>query len=202
MDNLLKLIQTLGKNLNNEIPIRQLSKESKVPYTTAHRLIKNNKDIFIINKKGNIKLCSLNLKDDITKNYLILSERKEAESFIKKQPQLKVLKKELPKRDYSLILFGSRAEGKNREKSDVDLCIINKEGKKNINFSKFELLFKLEINPIYLSDKEFKHMLKDEEQNLAKEIIKKHIILYGEEYFWNLIWNNKNQRFLSIQSGD
>ncbi len=190
MDNLLKLIQSLGKNLNDEIPIRQLSKESKVPYTTTHRLVKNNKDLFIINKKGNIKLCSLNLKDNITKNYLILAERKEAESFMQKQPQFKILKAELPKGDYSLVLFGSRAEGRNREKSDVDLCIINKDGKKNVSFSRFELLFKLEINPIYLSNKEFKDMLKEEEHNLAKEIIKKHIVLYGEEHFWNLIWEN------------
>ena len=190
MDNLLKLIQTLGKNINNEIPIRQLSKEAKVPYTTTYRLIKNNNNLFNIIKKGNIKLSSLNLKDNITKTYLILGERKVAESFLKKQPEFKVLKKELPKGDYSLILFGSRAEEKHREKSDIDLCIINKDGKKNINFSKFELLFKVEINPIYLSNKEFKQMLKEEEQNLAREIIKKHIILYGEEYFWDLIWKN------------
>ena len=122
-----------------------------------------------------------------------MAERKESDYFLKKEPQFKVLKDELPNKDYSLILFGSRAEGKGREKSDIDLCIINKDGKKNVNFSKFELLFKVEANPVYLSNKEFKQMLKEEEQNLAKEIIKKHIILYGEEYFWNLLWNNKNQ---------
>jgi len=183
-------MQTSGKNLDNPIPIRQLSKESKVPYTTAHRIIKNNKELFIIDKKGNIKLVSLNLKEDIIKNYLILAERKEAESFFNKNTEFKVLKKELPTGDYSLILFGSRAEEKQREKSDIDLCILNKDGKKNIKFSKFELLFRLEINPLYLKDKEFKGMLKEEEQNLAKEIIKKHIILYGEEHFWNLIWQN------------
>lgn len=190
MDNLLKLIQTLGKNLNNQISIRQLSKESRVPYTTTHRLIKNNREIFAIDQKGNIKLVSLNLKDNIIKNYLILAERKELESFLNKNPEFRVLKKELPQEDYSLILFGSRAEGKQREKSDIDLCIINKNGKRNINLSKFELLFKLEINPIYLKDKEFRQMLKEEEQNIAKEIIKKHIILYGEEYYWDLIWKN------------
>ena len=190
MDNLLKLIQTMGKNLNNHVPIRQVSKESKVPYTTTYRLIKNNKEIFIIDQKGNIKLVSLNLKDNITKTYLILSERKISELFLDRNPELKVLKKELPKGDYSLVLFGSRAEEKQREKSDIDLCVINKEGKKEIRFSKFELLFKLEINPIYLKDREFRDMLKEEEQNLAKEIIKKHVILYGEEYFWDLIWKN------------
>ena len=86
MDNLLKLVQTLGKNINNEIPIRQLSKESKTPYTTAHRLVKNNRNLFNIAQKGNIKLCSLNLKDSITKNYLILAERKESDYFLKKEP--------------------------------------------------------------------------------------------------------------------
>ncbi len=194
MDSLSKLVQTLGKNLHNEIPIRQLSKESGIPYTTTHRLIKENKGLFVINQKGNIKLVSLNLEDSITKTRLILSERKEAESFLSKNPQFKVLSSELPKGEYSLILFGSRAEGKNREKSDVDLCIINKDGKKNISFSKFELLFKLEINPIYLSNREFKIMLKEKEHNLAKEIIKKHMILYGEEYYWNLIWKNGIQQ--------
>ena len=191
MDNLLKLVQALGQNLNNEIPIRQLSKESLVPYTTAHRLIKNNKEIFTINQKGNIRLCSLNLEDDITKNYLILAERKETNSFMKKQPKFKVLMKELLPGDYSLIFFGSRAGGKNREKSDVDFCIINKDGRKSIKFFKFELLFRLEINPIYFSREEFRQMLKEKEQNLAKEIIKKHIILYGEQYFWDLVWASK-----------
>ncbi len=191
MDNLLELVHTLGKNIHNEITLRQLSKDAKVPYTTTHRLIGSNKELFAINQKGNIKLCSLNLQDTITKNYLILSERKEAEKFMKRQPQFKVLREDLPKGDYSLVLFGSRAEGKNREKSDIDLCIINKKGEKNIRFSKFELLFRLQINPIYLSANEFRQMLREKEQNLAKEIIKKHIILYGEEYFWGLAWKNE-----------
>jgi len=186
----LRLINALGKNLNNEITIRQLSKEADVPYTTTLRLINKKQELFRINKKGNVKLISLNLEDNITKNYLILSERNQAFTFIKKHPQFKVLKEEIPKGKYSLILFGSRAEEENREKSDVDLCIINKDGKKNISFSKFELLFKLEVNPIFFSKKEFKKMLKEKQQNVAKEIIKKHVILHGEEYFWNLIWEN------------
>jgi len=190
MDNLLKLVYTLGKNLDDELTLRQLSKEAKVPYTTAHRLIKQNISIFKINKKGNIKLCSLNTEDNITKNYLILAERSQAESFRKKNPQFKVLQRELPTKDYTLLLFGSRADGTHRVQSDIDLCVINKDGKKNINFSKFELLFKIEVNSLFFTKKEFKLMLKNKEHNVGKEILKKHIILYGEEYFWNLIWKN------------
>ena len=149
MDNLLKLIQTLGKNLHNEITIRQLSKESGVPYTTAYRLIKQNKSLFNINKKGNIKLCSLNTMDTITKNYLILAERSQANRFRKKNPVFKALQSDLPKGDYAILLFGSRAEETHREKSDVDICIINKDGKRFIKFSKFEMLYKIEVNPIF-----------------------------------------------------
>lgn len=190
MDNLLKLVYTLGKNIHNEIPIRQLSKESKIPYTTTHRLIRQNKDLFRIIPKGNIKLVSLNLSDELTKNYLILSERKVSDSYSQKQAKFKVLKKDLPKGDYTLILFGSRADETHRGKSDVDLCIVNKDGKKNINFSQFEHLYDLEVNPVFFARKEFSAMIKEKEYNLADEIIKKHIILYGEEYFWNMVWQN------------
>jgi len=65
MDNLLKLMQTSGKNLDNPIPIRQLSKESKVPYTTAHRIIKNNKELFIIDTA--VGIDKVKVLDDIDK---------------------------------------------------------------------------------------------------------------------------------------
>lgn len=188
MNNLLKLVNTLGKNINNEITIRELSIKSDIPYTTTYRLIKNNLNLFNINQKGNIKLVSLNKEDKLTKNYLIISERYLLESI--KTPYIKPLIKELPKEDYCAILFGSRAQGTNRNKSDIDICIVNKDGKKNISFSKFKLIFKLEINPIFLSKKEFISMLKDEEHNITSEIVKKHIILKGEEYFWNMVWEN------------
>ena len=193
MVQLLKLINTLGKKLHDEIPIRQLSKESKVPNTTSHRLIIQNKELFHINHKGNIKLVSLNLSDSITKNYLVLSERTEADDYLKKHPQFKLIKKQIPKGEYTLILFGSRADESNSKQSDVDICVINKDGKKNVSFSQFEHLYDLRVNPIFFSKKEFIAMMKEKEHNLADEIIKKHTILYGEEYFWNIIWNNKNQ---------
>jgi predicted nucleotidyltransferase len=190
MDNLLKLIYVLGKHLGDMLTVRQLSKEAGIPYTTTRREIEKAKSIFVLKKKGNLKLISLNLEDNITKIYLILAERKKADSFIRKNPIFKLIRKEIPKGRYTLVLFGSRAEGKERDKSDVDLCIVNKKGENNISFSRFELLFELEFNPIYLRDIEFKQMLKQKNHNLSDEILKKHIILYGEEYFWNLIWTN------------
>lgn len=190
MDNLLKLVYELGKNIGNPITIRVLSVYAKVPYTTANRLIKQNKELFIAEKKGNSILCSINTDDPITKNYLVLAERKKANSFCKKNKKISVIRTELPKEDYAAILFGSRAEEKQRKKSDIDLLILNKNGKKNISFSKHEMLFNVEINPLFMSKKEFKHMLAGKKHNLADEVIKNHIILHGEEYFWNIILKN------------
>lgn len=198
MNNLLKLLWVLGKNIPNQLTIRQLARNAKVPYATAYRAIDKNKKIFNITRKGNIKLCSLNLEDPITKNYLILAERQQAENFLKKNPKLSILKKELPKGNYTCILFGSRAEEKHREKSDIDLCMINKEGSRRIKFTKYERLFKVEINTICFSRREFTAMLKEKEHNLAYEIIKKHIILHGEEYFWNIVFITPIVRYHGI----
>jgi hypothetical protein len=68
--------------------------------------------------------------------------------------------------------------------------VINKNGQNFISFKKFEMLYKIEVNSMFMTKKEFEEMLKDEEHNLGNEVIKKHIILYGEEYFWELIWKN------------
>src|SRR3989338_11151419 len=149
MENILQLIQTLGKHLGAEITMRQLAKEASIPYTSAVRAIKEHKNLFRINPQGNLKLLSLNLTDPIVKNYLVIGEREAAETFFKKQPLFKLLRNDLPPGDYALLLFGSRAEGTQRDKSDVDLCIINKNGERTIRFSKLELLFKLEINPLF-----------------------------------------------------
>ncbi|MBW2994861.1 helix-turn-helix domain-containing protein, partial [Candidatus Woesearchaeota archaeon] len=101
MDNLLKLLWVLGKHIPDSLTVRQLAKDAKVPYATAYRTIEKNKKLFIIIQKGNAKLCHLNLEDPITKNYLILAERQQAEDFLKNNPKLNILKKELPKGDYT-----------------------------------------------------------------------------------------------------
>lgn len=187
MVNYFKLIQTLGKNLGDIITIRQLSIDSNIPYSSTLRFINKNKNLFNIEKKGSVKLISLNLNNNIVKNYLIISERKETENYIQKNPVFTIISREIISGDYSLVLFGSRANDEHREKSDIDLCVINNF---EIDFSRLEILTKLEINPVFFSVKEFEIMLREKEHNLAKEIIKKHIILHGEEFFWNIIWKN------------
>ncbi|MBU0535800.1 MAG: nucleotidyltransferase domain-containing protein [Nanoarchaeota archaeon] len=177
----------MGKNLDNKITLRQLSKDAGVPYTTAYRAVNQNKEVFILERKGSVILCSLNLQDKITLSYLSLAERKKADSFCNKHKEISVIRKDLPEGDYAAALFGSRAEEKHRKESDIDIIVINKDGKKNISFSKNEMLFRIRINPIFMSIKEFQHMLKEKDHNLADEVMGNHIILHGEGYFWRTV---------------
>ena len=66
--------------------------------------------------------------------------------------------------------------------------IINKDGKKSISFSKYEVIFKLKINPIFITKKEFKLMLKDKEENVGKQALYNHIILNNPEAFWECVF--------------
>ena len=84
------------------------------------------------------------------------------------------------------MLFGSYAKGHPRDDSDIDLLVINKIGDRSINFSKYELLFKKKINPIFITKSEFVKMLKDSEENVGKQALKDHIILNNPESFWRL----------------
>lgn len=190
METLLSLIYVLGKHLSDELTMRQLAIEAKIPYTSAVRTLNKNMKLFSFEEKGGLKLVSLNRDDPIVKHHLILAERQAKEHFCKQESLFTILEQDLVAGEYTLLLFGSRAEGTHREKSDVDLCIINKNGEKNLRFSKFSTVSKLDINPMFFSEEEFTEMLKSKEHNVGKEILRKHVIFYGEEYFWNVVWNH------------
>jgi len=65
------------------------------------------------------------------------------------------------------------------EKSDLDISIIGKIE----DIRDLERLYNIKINIIDISKKDF-----NKEDTIIKEIIKKHIILKGEEEFIRLIW--------------
>lgn len=188
METLLNLTSELSKDLRKEITIRTLSINAKIPYTTTLRTINKNPELFQIKKISNQKIISLNTKNPTLKNYLAISEQKKTKKFLEQSKEISILKKQLPEENYSIILFGSRANQKNREHSDIDLLILSKtKPNQQINFQKTQLLLKLEINPIFMLEKEFKKMLEEKDENLAKQILKNHIILKNENKFWETI---------------
>ncbi len=188
MDNKLKVLNYLGKNFKNSYTMHELSKTLKIPYASFYRTIQDMKDLIVINSVGKSKIMQLNIKNTVIKSHLVVSSDEERKDFLDKQPIIKKIYNELNTKSIVLI-FGSYAKGKENEKSDIDILMINKEGNKDINFSKYELLFKKKINPVFITKKEFKKMLEAEEENIGKQALKNHIILNNPEEFWECILN-------------
>jgi len=183
MDNGQKIINYLGKHLEERFTMHELSKLLTIPYASFYRTIQQMKDLLITETIGKSKVLKLNSQNSIVKAHLIISSDDEKKEFLEKHPILKKISKDLETKDI-VILFGSYAKGKETEKSDIDLLIINKDGRKTISFSKHELLYQKKINPIFLTRKEFKNMLKDTEENVGKQALQNHIILTNPEEFW------------------
>src|SRR3989338_5596507 len=129
MDNKLKIINYLGKNLGQPFTMHVLSKLIKVPYATFYRAIQEMKDLLRIQTVGKSKTVSLNIENPTIKSYLTISSDEEKKEFLKKQPIISKIASELQTKEI-VVLFGSYAKGSERESSDIDLLIINKNGEK------------------------------------------------------------------------
>ncbi len=186
MDNKLKIMSYLGKNIGKSFTMHELSSLIRIPYATFHRTISKMPDLIIKERAGKAILIEIKAPNPIIKPYLAISSEEEKKEFLKKSPLISKISSEIESNDI-VILFGSYAKKTENEKSDIDLMIINKGGSKTISFSKYETLFKKKINPIFITEKEFKQMLKEKEENVGKQALSNHIILNNPEKFWELV---------------
>ncbi len=183
MDNRLKIINYVGKHLQERFTMHELSKLLNIPYASFHRTIQQMNNLIITETVGNSKTIKLNVLNPIVKAHLTITSDEEKKEFLEKHPLIRKISNDIDTKDV-VILFGSYAKGKETEKSDIDILVINKDGKKSISFSKHELLYQKKINPIFLTRKEFKNMLKSKEENVGKQALQNHIILTNPEEFW------------------
>ncbi len=186
MDNKHKIINYLGKQLEKRFTMHELSKLVGIPYASFYRAVQQMSDVLEIETVGKSKTMGLKTKNPVVKAHLTVSSDEERKEFLPRQPILKKIASELDTQD-TVILFGSYAKSKETEKSDIDLLVINKDGKKSLSFSKYELLFRKRISPIFITAKEFKKMLHAQEENVGKQALKNHIILNNPEAFWGLV---------------
>jgi len=188
MDNKNRIMNYLAKNGEKRFTMHQLSKIINIPYASFYRTVLQMQDILDILVVGKSKSITLKTNNPVVRAHLTISSEEEKKVFLQKQPLIKKIVAELNTSEI-ILLFGSYAKGKETEKSDIDLLIINKDGKKTLSFSKYELLFKKQINPITITAKEFKDMLKEKEENIGKQALKNHIVLNNPESFWRLVFN-------------
>ena len=182
--------------IENKAPqsIMKTSRAILVDYKNTHNIVNELQSEIVSKEKiGNTNLIKLNL---VPNQEIFSVENKRTTQFLKENRQLELVKQDTESINYPffiILVFGSYVKKTRTEKSDIDVCMIcdNKEKTEKL-ISKLGLLpIKLEIHD-FTAD-EFEQMLKTKEENVAKEIVKKNIILYGIENYYNLIskWMKK-----------
>ncbi len=186
MDNRLKLINYLGKHLTEKFTMHELSILLDIPYASFYRTVQSMKDLLVVTTIGKAKTIQLKLENPIIKTYLSLASYEEKKAFLTRYPLIEKITRDLITEDI-VILFGSYAKEKATHISDIDILVINKEGKKSLSFAKHELLYKKRINPLFITIQEFKDMLRAKEENIGKQVLKGHIILNNPDSFWGCV---------------
>ena len=192
-----KLFRYFGLDKNKCSRIRQISLETKIPYMTLNRIIKKfeRQNLVITKKIGKSIVCSLNKNNSITKQHLTLASEAYKSYFLERSPLIKKMYKiikENEAKEFSAILFGSYAKGKEQKHSDVDIAFISnfKQEAKNIQseFKAIEQIYDIEINVMIFTEKQFSDMLKTKGENVGKQILKNHVVLHNPELFWNIVY--------------
>ena len=190
----LKILGTFKKNLFRSLTFVELKKKLKESSNSKlQRAISNFKEENLINikKVGKTNLISLNYKNNKLFDYfsiLNLESGKNMPFGILYEVQESILKET---EFFSLIVFGSYAEGKANKKSDLDVSVIveNQEMRKKIipriNSIKRKSLREIDIH-VFIRE-EFLEMLRDEKENLGKEMVRNHFVIYGVINFYKLI---------------
>jgi predicted nucleotidyltransferase len=185
MNNKDKIINYLGKNIGEGYTMHELSKILKIPYASFYRSVNGMKELLSIQNVGKSKVLQLNRDNSILKAHLTVASDEEKKEYLSHKSLIRMISKELDTKDI-VVLFGSYAKKSERKRSDIDILVVNKKGNKSISFKKFETLLRKEINSVFVTEKEFKLMLKEKEENVGKQVLKNHIILNNPDKFWRL----------------
>jgi len=197
-----KIIKLFYDDVYAQFTINELARKTNISYSYVYRQVEalKNKEILVIEQRSTRKYCRPNYKNPEVKTSLVKISNQITEDFLKKRDKiyfvveklLSVLPKKTDFNLLSVVLFGSLAKRTGSKKSDIDLFILVPSKKKYDETIDMECValskgFGVEINPIVSEPINLLTMLKDKEHNLAKEILKNKIILFGAEKFWELV---------------
>jgi predicted nucleotidyltransferase len=190
----LNLLRAFVKEPCREFTLAEIKKISRnkshhYVYDTLKKFFE--KGIIKAVKKGNTTIYSLNPESneftylDLVEG-LIKEERKDLPNKVIKQ-----IREKIKDSFYIFLICGSYAERKQKPTSDLDISIIipNNEQKK-----KYEIALKEgeltvpQVHSYVFTEEEFYAMLVNKEFNYGKECARKHIIIYGGESFYKILF--------------
>lgn len=190
----LKIFEVFAKNPFAEYTRKEVKKESKDKSNNALNLTINSlkkEEVLIEKKIGKSGLLTLNLENDLTSYYLALCNNNRIIHNVKLT--LEILKKEISEETpfYSIAIFGSYVVGEQKKDSDLDIAVFidNEDKRKQIealaNSAKLKSVLEMDIQVIPRT--EMIEMLTNKEENLGKQIARKHLAVYNHRIFYEII---------------
>lgn len=186
------VLKTFVSKIKESFTIREIAKKARQNYSIVYSAVQNlYKNNFLIKDKHKNFLLN-------TKNYqnLVYIEQLRAEEFLVKHKDIELFVNEVIKKleagFFSLLLFGSYAEGKQTEKSDIDILIIIENSKDTEKIEEHiqnlsEKYGNFHCNVI--SKESVKEMAAQKDKlNAINETLNKHIIFFGAEDYYRLIF--------------
>ena len=188
MNNNLKVLKLFVDNKDKTFSINKVAEALKMNYRIAHEEVTKLESEKLLKtiKHGNAKICEFNYK--FSSKIVEIEQVRVQELF--KNKNIKLIHKrisEVKSPFYSLVIFGSCANNKNKKGSDIDLCLITDNQQINKEVNSILSITQLNIHLQEFTSEQFIHMLRNKEPNVGNEIAKNNIILYGIEAFYEMV---------------
>ena len=190
----LKIFEPLTRNMLKEYSIKEIKEACGEKSNNALSLaLKKFKEENLVKERrvGRSLLYLLNTESELVFNYIqLINSKKNSKPAIR---AIERIKEDVEKNTsfFSIVIFGSYAIGKQTKDSDLDVAVfIEEENKRKIIESALkssELKTPLKIHGHVISRDEFLEMLKVDNENLGKQIARKHLSIYNSHIFYSLL---------------
>ncbi len=171
--------------------VRQIAELMKMNHATVALAMKKLEmnNIVLYEIEGRNKKYRINLDNISAKSYIENSEKIRKLKYIGKHFLFKKMIAEIDFEETPVILFGSYAKENYNSESDIDIAVIDCDGKKIKEFAEKQ---KKEMHIQRMTKKNFIVGLKENDA-LIIEIIKNHIILNNEKFLVDVLWRHYNE---------
>ena len=190
----LKILEPLTRNILKEYSIKEIKESCGEKSNNALSLaLKKFKDENLVKERrvGRSLLYTINVENDSVFNYILwINVKKLPKSALR---AIERIKEDVEKHTsfFSIVVFGSYAMGKQTKDSDLDIAVFIEEENKRKGIEaavkSSELKTPLEIHGHVISKDEFLEMLKVDDENLGKQIARKHLSIYNPHIFYSLL---------------
>ena len=190
----LKIFEPLTRNMLKEYSIKEIKESCGEKSNNALTLaLKKFKEENLVKERriGRSLLYTLNIDNELVFNYIqLINTRKIPKQALR---AIERIKEDVERHTsfFSIVIFGSYAIGKQTKESDFDVAVfIEEENKRKIIESALkssELKTPLKIHGHVISKDEFLEMLRVDEENLGKQIARKHLSIYNSHIFYSLL---------------